>query len=141
MRFVHKIINNFIIKQRAPLQNGVDFGGTELYCKCSCKLDRLISLQEKRDLSSISTAANNYETFPQGKMSFIYGRQLEPYFNTFRQRGVETLGWNVRRNCNYGQTRTRVRGNFRGIFKYLECSVYFLALILRLSAAILFRLL
>jgi hypothetical protein len=47
-----------------------------------CKLDRLVSLQEERDVSSISNAANNYENFPQETSSFIYGRWLEQYFST-----------------------------------------------------------
>lgn len=94
MRFVRKPINNFLIKQRRPAQNRVDFRGMELYFNCSCKLDRLISLQEERDVSSISTAANSYETFPQGESSFIYGRRLERYFSTSdreeqRNTGVE----------------------------------------------------
>lgn len=94
MRFVHKLINNFLIKQRRPVQNRVYFRGMKLYFNCNCKLDRRISLQEERDVSSISTATNSYETFPQGEASFIYGRQLERYFSTSdreeqRHTGVE----------------------------------------------------
>ena len=66
----------------------------EPYFDCTSKLDRLISLQEERDVSSISTAANNYETFPQGRVSFIHGEWLERYFSTldreeYRNTGVE----------------------------------------------------
>jgi len=56
----------------------------EPYFDCTSKLDRLISLQEERDVSSISTAANNN----------IYGEWLERYFSTldreeYRNTGVE----------------------------------------------------
>ena len=57
-------INNLFIKYREPVQNRLDSSGMELYFDSSCKLDRLISLQEERYVFSISTAAGNYGSLP-----------------------------------------------------------------------------
>ena len=106
-RFVHKRINNFLIKQRRPVQNRVDFRRMELYLKCICKLDRFVSLQEERETSPrlallpISTKPSLKE-----RLLLFMVRSSRDISAPLTERNRETLGWNVRRNCNYGQTRT-----------------------------------
>jgi hypothetical protein len=59
-------------------------------------------------------------------------------FQHLRQRGVEKQWGGMCDETAIMVRREQVRGNFPGIFKYLESPVYFLALILGLSATILF---
>lgn len=105
IRFFHKIINNSFIKIEGTCTKSSRFqrDGT-----LNVAVNQIALFPYKRKETSPRLAPlpiTRKPSLKEGCLLFMVGGSSD---NSAPQteRSRETLGWNVRRNCNYGQTRT-----------------------------------